>query len=105
MQAGTPGSLVVRLPISAEAVAEHLAAEGIETRRWYQPDLTRHPAYKPLPRAGPLSTTAVLHDRLLGLPFHSRLTEEEVLVVARALTAAVEQLASREDRGWASAFR
>jgi len=91
MQAGTPGNLVVRLPLSAERVGDELAAEGIETRRWYQPDLTRHPAYERLPRAGELPATASLHDRLLGLPFHGWLTDEEVTVVARALTAAVQR--------------
>ncbi|HEY0649373.1 DegT/DnrJ/EryC1/StrS family aminotransferase [Phenylobacterium sp.] len=102
MQAETPGNLVVRLPISAERVARQLAAEGIETRRWYQPDLTRHPAYEQLPRAGELSATASLHDHLLGLPFHSRLTDDEVSTVARALIAAVARPASEEDRRWAS---
>jgi dTDP-4-amino-4,6-dideoxygalactose transaminase len=103
MQAGTPGNLVVRLPVSAERAALRLAAEGIETRRWYQPDLTRHPAYERLPRAGELSTTGALHDRLLGLPYHGGLAQEDVLTVARALTAAVEQIAREEGRSWASA--
>jgi dTDP-4-amino-4,6-dideoxygalactose transaminase len=105
MQAGTPGSLVVRLPVSAQGAATRLAAEGIETRRWYQPDLTRHPAYEALPRAGALATTEGLHDRLLGLPFHSGLAEEEVRVVARALTAAVEDAGGEEGRRWASGSR
>jgi dTDP-4-amino-4,6-dideoxygalactose transaminase len=97
MQAGTPGSLVVGLPVSAERAADRLAAEGIQTRRWYQPDLTRHPAYRRLPRAGELPATEALHDRLLGLPFHSSLSQEDVLVVAWALTAAVEQGLQRLD--------
>lgn len=103
MQAGTPGNLVVRLPVSADRAALRLAAEGIETRRWYQPDLTRHPAYERLPRAGELPTTGALHDRLLGLPYHGGLAQEDVLAVARALTAAVEQIAREEGRRWASA--
>jgi dTDP-4-amino-4,6-dideoxygalactose transaminase len=102
IQPGTPGNLVVRLPVSAERVALAMAAEGIETRRWYQPDLTRHPAYEELPRAGELPTTRALHDRLLGLPYHAFLELEDVLVVARALMAAVEQVESEEDRKWAS---
>lgn len=101
MQAETPGNLVVRLPVSAEAVALHLAAEGIETRRWYQPDLTRHPAYERLGRAGELRATEMLHDRLLGLPFHSRLTDDDVVAVARALTAAMARTRGEEDRRWA----
>lgn len=105
MPAGTPGSLVVRLPVSAQQAALRLAAEGIETRRWYQPDLTRQPAYERLPQAGELSTTGALHDRLLGLPYHSGLTQEDVLTVARALTAAVTQIAREEGRRWASASR
>lgn len=103
MQAETPGNLVVRLPVGAEGVAAELAGERIETRRWYQPDLTRHPAYERLPRAGELPTTALLHDRLLGLPFHSRLMGEEVLTVARALIAATSGATSGEGQRWASA--
>lgn len=102
MQAEAPGNLVVRLPVSAERVAGQLAEEGIETRRWYQPDLTRHPAYERLPRAGELRATAALHDRLLGLPFHSRLTDEDVAIVAQALAAAVGHAPNEEDRRWAS---
>jgi dTDP-4-amino-4,6-dideoxygalactose transaminase len=105
MQAGTPGSLVVGLPVSAERIAGRLAAEGIETRRWYQPDLTRHPAYERLPRAGELPTTAALHDRLLGLPFHSGVAEEDVFLVARALSAALDEAGGEEGRRWASASR
>jgi dTDP-4-amino-4,6-dideoxygalactose transaminase len=105
MQAGTPGNLVVRLPVSAERTADRLRAAGIETRRWYQPDLSRHPAYAGLPRAGELSTTAALHDHLLGLPFHHRLAQEDVLRVAEALADAIDQIAAEESRRWAYASR
>lgn len=104
-QDGTPGSLVVRLPVSAERVAERLAAEGIETRRWYQPDLTRHPAYERLPRAGEHPATVALHDRLLGLPYHSGVSNQDVLAVAQALSSALDALAVGEGRGWARASR
>lgn len=104
MQKGAPGNLVVRLPVSADRTADRLADEGIETRRFYQPDLTRHPAYECSPRAGELSTTAALHDRLLGLPFHGRLTPEDVVTVTRALTAAVAHIEQEESRRWAPAF-
>jgi dTDP-4-amino-4,6-dideoxygalactose transaminase len=104
-QAGTPGNLVVGLPVSAERTALRLRAEGIETRRWYQPDLTRHPAYERLPRAGELPTTEALHDRLLGLPFHGSLALEDVVRVAEALTAAIEQVEAEEGHRWACASR
>jgi len=105
MQPGTPGSLVVRLPVSARQAAERLAADGIETRRWYQPDLTRHPAYARLTRAGELPATEALNDRLLGLPFHGALESTDVQEVARSLTTAVGELTTKEGGRWASGSR
>ncbi len=71
-------AMVVAVPGRAREVADALAGEGIETRRWYQPDLTRHPAFARCARAGDLAATASLADRLIGLPFHAFLKAEDV---------------------------
>lgn len=89
-----PATLCVQLPGQAAAVAEGLRHEGIETRRWYLPPLHRHPALASLGRIGPdgsaeLPATEALAGTLLGLPFHTRLTDEDVAAVVRALAAQV----------------
>lgn len=71
-------AMVVALPGEAQRVADTLAGEGIETRRWYQPDLSRHPAFARCAQAGDLAVTANLADRLIGLPFHAFLSAEDV---------------------------
>lgn len=50
----------------------------IETRRWYVPTLEHHPAFAGLPKEGKLKKCAELNKRLLCLPFHLNLTDEEV---------------------------
>jgi dTDP-4-amino-4,6-dideoxygalactose transaminase len=91
LQAGLespPSTLCVRLPADAAAVAEGLAADAIETRRWYLPPLNRHPAFRHLPMAGlgELPVTQSLAERLLGLPFHTRLSSDDVARVVRSLS-------------------
>lgn len=88
-----PATFSVRLPADAAAVAAALAEAQIETRRWYLPPLDRHPAFGELRCLGPdgsdrLPVTETLSSTLLGLPFHSRLTGEDVATVVEALAAA-----------------
>jgi dTDP-4-amino-4,6-dideoxygalactose transaminase len=87
-----PATLSVQLPADAAAAAAALAQAGIETRRWYLPPLNRHPAFAGVHCLGPgggerLPVTEQLATSLLGLPFHSRLTGEDVSTVVDALTA------------------
>lgn len=89
-QEGLPANLVVYAPGGAKALAEALARAGVETRRWYQPDISSQAAFADLPRAGPLETCEALRDHLLGLPFHTRLTRSDVELVAGLVRRAVE---------------
>jgi len=92
-----PATLCVRLPIDAAVVATALGAAGIETRRWYLPPLYEHPAFRDLRRCGPdgrLPITESLATTLLGLPFHTRLADDDVSRVVAALAAQL----SRADR-------
>lgn len=82
-------AMVVAVPDSARRIADALAGEGIETRRWYQPDLTRHPAFDGCARAGALPVTTDLADRLIGLPFHAFLGSDDVDRVCGRLVAAL----------------
>lgn len=93
-----PAVLCVRLPRPAAPVAAALKEAGVETRRWYLPPLTGHPAFRDAQRIGPggssaLPVTEALAETLLGLPFHTRLATEEVRAVADRLAAALDRAA------------
>jgi dTDP-4-amino-4,6-dideoxygalactose transaminase len=77
--------MVVQVPGAADALAHHLAAHGIGTRRWYYPPLHQHAAWRGQPTAGPLPHTEKLAQTLLGLPFHLDLTHREVEIITAAL--------------------
>lgn len=83
--------LAIALPGGADAgrVAARLAAQGIETRRWYCPPLHRHPALREAPRAGSLATADDLGTRLLGLPFFLGLQPAQVERICAALADAL----------------
>jgi dTDP-4-amino-4,6-dideoxygalactose transaminase len=89
-----PATFCVHLPQPVIPIAEVLAQAGIETRRWYLPPLTRHPAFRGARRLGPggsdgLPATDDLAAHLLGLPFHTRLSADDVRQVLETLAAAL----------------
>ena len=98
MQSGLeapPATLCVQLPVGALDVASGLAQRDIETRRWYLPALDEHPALRGLRRietgAGAnLPVTRMLSERLLGLPFHGRLSTADVAFIAQSLDVEVQ---------------
>lgn len=67
-----------------------LGSEGVETRRWYCPTLESHVAFRNMPIAGELKVSRELSDRLLALPFHPFMSEEDVSTVCRKLAAVVK---------------
>lgn len=69
----------------ADRLIGHLAAQGIETRRWYHTGLHQHPAYASAPHAGPLACTEDIGQRLIGLPLHFAMTESAMHRVLRSL--------------------
>lgn len=97
MQSNTgepPATFCVCLPQLAVPIAAALAQAGIETRRWYLPPLTGHPAFRGAHRLGPggcdgLPTTDDLAVHLLGLPFHTRMTVDDVRHALATLTSAL----------------
>jgi len=94
-----PAMLVLRLPSAAQRIREALAEIGIGTRRWYCPPLHRHPALADLQRIGPqtaeLPVSDALGETLLGLPFHTLLSTEDV---ARACGGVAKILANGPPR-------
>jgi dTDP-4-amino-4,6-dideoxygalactose transaminase len=85
-----PATFLVRVPTGGEAAAQALKDAGVETRRWYLPPLHRHPVLQGFCPVD-LPVTEVLAHELLGLPFHSHLTVEDVGFVARALLATTRE--------------
>ena len=96
-----PATLCVRLPTDAMVVADGLAQDGIETRRWYLPPLYEHPAFARMLRIGPnggstLPVTESLATLLLGLPFHTRLSAQDVARVVESLGRHLKGEATRQ---------
>lgn len=99
-QAGPPQSGRTLLPVllpaeaHAETVGEWMMNAGIETRAWYRPFLDERHDLRGFAKLGPLSTTAMLRQRLLGLPFHAHLTADDVEHVCDVLRTQLEGAAS-----------
>jgi len=88
---GAYAAFCVLLPagVDPDLAASRLAAEGIETRRWYYPPLNQHPAFADAGVAGTLDASAKISSRLLGLPFHLDLDRAKIERVAQALARAL----------------
>ncbi|MBS1189583.1 MAG: uncharacterized protein H6R10_1375 [Rhodocyclaceae bacterium] len=69
-----PGTDVAR-------VAAQMAEQGIETRRWYHPLLPDHPAFRGGAHAGELHCARDISERLIGLPFHPFLSDDDIETV------------------------
>jgi dTDP-4-amino-4,6-dideoxygalactose transaminase len=87
-----PAVVSVNLSVDASHAASALAAVGIQTRRWYLPPLHHHPSFANIDRIGPhggtsLPVTEQLARHNLGLPFHTRLSDDNMETIARALGA------------------
>lgn len=73
--------------IDAAAAAEALAAEGVETRRYYSPPVHSMKSYRSLSGLnGRLDVTERVSRQVLTLPLWSGMTDAEISGVARAIT-------------------
>jgi dTDP-4-amino-4,6-dideoxygalactose transaminase len=70
---------------NAQAVQGMLAQSGIETRRWYCPPLYEHPALARYADEMPLPITQKLSARLLGVPFHNFLSNDDIRFIVAQL--------------------
>jgi len=93
---------VIKLPQSSQHVSEHLIEQGIENRRWYYPPLHHHPLFK---RQGIIASnnhnrrleiTDSFASSLLGLPFHSFLTRQDISRVVERLMFTMSEKQNRE---------
>jgi len=81
-----PATLSIKLNYIGNNLSQlikQLANKGIQTRRWYYPPLSEHPAFRDIQRVAPnggdcLGVTKELSMSLLGLPFHTELNEEMI---------------------------
>ena len=75
-----------RFGLDAVKLAEALAAEGIETRRYYSPAVHEQQAYRSsLEARRALPVTQAVTPRVLTLPLWPELTEEQLALVADAI--------------------
>lgn len=81
--------LVLPANASRDAIAKALSVQGIETRAWYLPLLPDHPACASLASGG-IEVARSLGPRMLGLPFHLDLSDEDVVRVCAALAEALD---------------
>jgi dTDP-4-amino-4,6-dideoxygalactose transaminase len=75
--------------IDRELVERSLTAEGIETRRYYDPPLHRQKLYRRFyqPAREPLAATDALSSQVVSLPLHAGLDPEAVVRIARQIVA------------------
>jgi dTDP-4-amino-4,6-dideoxygalactose transaminase len=70
--------------LDAASLARALAAEGIETRRYYSPPVHRTRAYRTMAN-GPLPVTEWAADRVLTLPLWGGMNDDHIERVAEAI--------------------
>lgn len=71
-------------------VGKLLAAEGIETRRWYTPALHQQPALRAAAVVGSAEVATRLATRIIGLPFFLGIDDAQVDRVCLSLARALE---------------
>ena len=84
--------LPILLPVTAHAqpVAILMEAAGVQVRRWYSPSLHLHPALRDAPRMQNMATATDFGNRILGIPFHLKLSPDQRRRVISALNEALD---------------
>ena len=87
--------LQVLLPQAANraGIEKELAANGVETRRWYQPMVHESRPYA-ANALGDLPVAMEIGPRMLGLPFHLELSDTDINRVCTALAGALQRNAT-----------
>lgn len=88
-----PATLVVKTEGKAVGLANALTNAGVHTRFWYLPPLYEHPALVNYAQGQSAQadfpvTEALKHD-LIGLPFHSFLTDDDVAFICKSVASYV----------------
>lgn len=84
----------IEVPGGAATVVRRLTEARVQTRRWYHPALHDHPAFVDARRLGPdgsavLPVTAALGQQIVGIPFHSFLSDTEIASVCAIVREAL----------------
>ncbi len=81
--------MAVRLPAGADtlSIMSSLQAANIETRRWYHPLIPDHPGLRRTETTCDLACARSLSGQILGLPFHTSLSDEDIDRVCTVLAA------------------
>jgi len=79
---------ILSVKVKDNSTIERFAKCQIQTRRWYYPPLYKHPAFTDVPKFAPqandyLPVTENLS--LLGIPFHTSLTESDISYICNQL--------------------
>ena len=74
----------------ADAAMRALADAGIDSRQWWSKGCHREPAFSECPH-GDLSVTEDLGRRVLGLPFHEALGEDDIGRIAGVVASAAQR--------------
>ncbi len=82
-----PAVLQIYVSAKGQEVFDALTEAGIQTRRWYLPLLSEHPALSncAVAQNEKLSVSEKLAEGLVGLPFHSFLSQEDVKKVCNVV--------------------
>ena len=67
-----------------------LADAGVDSRQWWSKGCHREPAFSECPH-GDLSATEDLGRRVLGLPFHEALGEDDIGRIAGVVASAAQR--------------
>lgn len=83
------------IKIEATKLQSLLAEKGIATRLWYNPGLHNHPRWQHCRRIGydghtTLAVVENLNKRILGLPFHNFLSENDIRYIVDSLWQALD---------------
>lgn len=83
--------------LCAADLGRALAAEGIDSRRYYHPPIHRQKAYAHLPQDRELPVTDQLAERVLTPPLYSHMTRAQIESVADAVIAIHEHASAVRD--------
>lgn len=78
-------------PLSRDELYEHLRSHAIMVRRYFYPLISDFPMYEALPSASPtnLPVARTVAERVLCLPIYPDLSNSEVLLVVKLISAAL----------------
>jgi len=78
-------SICLPKDFSRATIVNRLLSFGVETRAWFCPLIHDHPVFRDIWTTGSLPIARDMSRRLLGIPFHLKLTTEDQEYVARRI--------------------